>query len=179
MALLTDTRPRSFVVTVTKPAKQPLEDAAASPRNNQGGRLWRAFLHVRAEGKLNREVLAELSAAYQGLSDEDYQSHVALRRYAMSQRDLGQCAFGASRWQGLRTAEGAARHFGCPEDGEPDNDGAEEDRRPKLDDALSDMFFRPASTVLDGEGLNRAWARAEGPHVYRTARCSTSRPAGR
>ena len=68
---------------------------------------------------------------------------------------------GPQRGQGPRAAEVAARDDGGPEDGEPGNDGAEEGLRPKVDDTLSKMFLRAARTLLDGEGLRRASARAE------------------
>ena len=122
-----------------------------------------------------REVLTELSAAYHALSNEDNQQYAATPGLNWNS---GHSAPGASRRQGPCAAGGAARDDGGPEDGVLAKDGAEEGRRPKLDDALSDMFLRAARTVLDGEGLKRAWARAEDKAILDAVRAHSRTHVG-
>ena len=144
--------PWSLDVTLTNPATQPLQDAAPTGRKNQGGEPWRALLHAQAEGrKLNRVVLAALSAAYYTLFDED-SMFIVLVRHARSQWDLCYRALGARRRQCHRAAKRATRDDGRPVDGEPDGDGAEEGRRFKLDDALRDMPSKRAEPCWTESG---------------------------
>ena len=126
-------------------------------RPDPGGGPWRAFLHVRCEGRrLNQEVLAELSAAYHALSQEEYDYYVTLGQYARRQWEHGCQSFGESQRRTQRSRAAAPSDHDERRSENPSRAGDDDacaaggnKRIPR--DALACVFVEAAKTVFSSE----------------------------